>query len=181
MTNYNIPEDNTVLILDDDAPFRKRLGRALESRGFKVMLAENVSEAKVIIRVSPPAFAVLDMRLEDGNGLDVIEKLKYLRKDCKVVMLTGYSNLASAVTAIKSGAINFLAKPADADDVCNVLLKSEEIIPELPEDFMSAKRVKWEHIHRVHELCGKNVSETARRLKMHRRTLQRILGKRAPL
>ena len=121
------------------------------------------------------------MRLEDGNGLDVIEKLKYLRKDCKVVMLTGYSNLASAVTAIKSGAINFLAKPADADDVCNVLLKSEEIIPELPEDFMSAKRVKWEHIHRVHELCGKNVSETARRLKMHRRTLQRILGKRAPL
>jgi len=180
MTYYDVPEDNTILILDDDGPFRNRLGRALENRGFSVTLAETVTEAKAIISINPPAFAVLDMRLDDGNGLEVIEKLKDLREDCKMVMLTGYGNITTAVTAIKRGAMNYLAKPADADDVCKVLLNSENITPELPKDPMSANRVRWEHIQRVYELCNNNVSETARRLKMHRRTLQRILGKRAP-
>ena len=180
MTDYNIPEDNTLLVLDDDGPFRNRLGRALEHRGFDVTLVETVTEAKAIAGSKPPAFAVLDMRLEDGNGLDVIDKLHETRPDCKMVMLTGYGNLATAVHAIKAGAIDYLAKPADADDVCKALLAPRGEKPQPPENPMSADRVRWEHIQRVYELCGKNVSETARRLNMHRRTLQRILAKRAP-
>ena len=177
---YDIPSDNTLLILDDDGPFRNRLGRALTSRGFEVTAVETVAEAKEIAKAKPPAFAVLDMRLEDGNGLDVVDALHESRADCKMVMLTGYGNLATAVAAVKAGAVDYLAKPADADDVCKALLAPKGEAPQPPENPMSADRVRWEHIQRVYELCGKNVSETARRLNMHRRTLQRILAKRAP-
>ncbi len=177
---YNIPDDNTIIILDDDGPFRNRLGRALTSRGFEVTTLETVAEAMDRVKVDPPAFAVLDMRLEDGNGLTVVDALHQQREDCKIVMLTGYGNLATAVHAIKAGAIDYLAKPADADDVCKALLAPRGEQPAPPENPMSADRVRWEHIQRVYELCGKNVSETARRLNMHRRTLQRILAKRAP-
>jgi len=178
--DYTIPEDNTLLILDDDSPFRNRMARALEQRGFAVTPIETVAEAKAVARATPPAFAVLDMRLEDGNGLDVVEDLHRARPDCKIVMLTGYGNLATAVAAVKAGAVDYLAKPADADDVCKALLAQPGDSPAPPENPMSADRVRWEHIQRVYELCGKNVSETARRLNMHRRTLQRILAKRAP-
>jgi len=133
-----------------------------------------------VAQANPPAYAVLDMRLEDGNGLDVIDKIHETRPECKMVMLTGYGNLATAVSAVKRGAVDYLAKPADADDVCKALLAAQGQAPEPPENPMSADRVRWEHIQRVYELCGKNVSETARRLNMHRRTLQRILAKRAP-
>jgi len=177
---YTLPDDNTLLILDDDGPLRNRMGRALKQRGFDVTAVETVAEAKQIAITNPPAFAVLDMRLEDGNGLDVIDKLHEVRPDCKMVMLTGYGNLATAVSAVKRGAVDYLAKPADADDVCKALLAPKGEAPEPPENPMSADRVRWEHIQRVYELCGKNVSETARRLNMHRRTLQRILAKRAP-
>ncbi len=177
---YEIPEDNTIMILDDDGPFRNRLGRALEQRGFNVTALETVADAMAKAKVDPPAFAVLDMRLEDGNGLTVVDALHKFRPDCKMVMLTGYGNLATAVHAIKAGAIDYLAKPADADDVCKALLAPRGEKPQPPENPMSADRVRWEHIQRVYELCGKNVSETARRLNMHRRTLQRILAKRAP-
>ena len=177
---YDIPEDNTIMILDDDGPFRNRLGRALTSRGFEVTTLETVAEAMDRVKADPPAFAVLDMRLEDGNGLTVVDALHQQREDCKIVMLTGYGNLATAVHAIKAGAIDYLAKPADADDVCKALLAPRGEQPAPPENPMSADRVRWEHIQRVYELCGKNVSETARRLNMHRRTLQRILAKRAP-
>lgn len=180
MTDYNIPDDNTIMVLDDDGPFRNRLGRALTNRGFDVITLESVKEAIDIAKAKPPAFAVLDMRLEDGNGLNVVEALHENRPDCKMVMLTGYGNLATAVHAIKAGAIDYLAKPADADDVCKALLAPRGEQPAPPENPMSADRVRWEHIQRVYELCGKNVSETARRLNMHRRTLQRILAKRAP-
>lgn len=180
MTEYTLPNDASLLILDDDGPFRTRLGRALEQRGFTVETAETVTEAKALARAKPPAFAVLDMRLEDGNGLNVIDLLHQIRPDCRMVMLTGYGNLATAVSAVKRGAVDYLAKPADADDVCKALLASKGETPEPPENPMSADRVRWEHIQRVYELCGKNVSETARRLNMHRRTLQRILAKRAP-
>jgi len=180
MIEYTLPTDASLMILDDDAPFRTRLGRALEQRGFKVEAVETVQDAKLKVRSNPPAFAVLDMRLEDGNGLDVIDLLREHRPDAKMVMLTGYGNLATAVSAIKRGAIDYLAKPADADDVCKALLTERGDKPAPPENPMSADRVKWEHIQRVYELCGKNVSETARRLNMHRRTLQRILAKRAP-
>ncbi len=179
-TEYVIPNDNTLLILDDDGPFRNRIGRALTQRGFAVNAVETVTEAKAIAKSNPPAFAVLDMRLEDGNGLDVVDVLHELRPDCKMVMLTGYGNLATAVSAVKRGAVDYLAKPADADDVCKALLAPRGEAPKPPENPMSADRVRWEHIQRVYELCGKNVSETARRLNMHRRTLQRILAKRAP-
>ncbi len=173
-------KDRTLLLLDDDAPLRNRLGRALESRGFTMTLAASVSEAMSAVKSTPPAFAVLDMRLEDGNGLQVCEALQAARPDAKIIMLTGYGAIATAVAAIKAGAIDYLAKPADADDVVRALLARPDQNPAPPENPMSADRVRWEHIQRVYELCGHNVSETARRLNMHRRTLQRILAKRAP-
>lgn len=172
--------DASLLLMDDDAPFRNRLARALEQRGFTVVVAEGVQAALAIISTTPPAFAVMDMRLEDGSGLQAVEALHKARADARVIMLTGYGNIATAVAAVKSGAIDYLSKPADADDVVKALLAVEDDAPAPPENPMSADRVRWEHIQRVYALCGQNVSETARRLNMHRRTLQRILAKRAP-
>jgi two-component system, response regulator RegA len=172
--------DKTLLLLDDDVSFRTRLGRALAARGFDVVSTAGVLEAIDAARAKPPAFAVLDLRLEDGSGLSVVEELHRVRPDCKVVVLTGYGNIATAVAAVKAGAIDYLSKPADADDVVKALLALPDQKPTPPENPMSADRVRWEHIQRVYELCGHNVSETARRLNMHRRTLQRILAKRAP-
>ncbi len=180
ITEADLPEDRSLLVVDDDAPFRNRLGRAMTQRGFVVSAAESVSEAIKIARDNPPAFAVVDLRLEDGDGLDVVKVLHEQRPDCRAVMLTGYGNIATAVAAVKSGAVDYLAKPADADDVIKALLAHPDAKPEPPENPMSADRVRWEHIQRVFELCNHNVSETARRLNMHRRTLQRILAKRAP-
>ncbi len=179
-TKLDLPDDHTLMILDDDGAFRTRLGRALTARGFVVSAVGSVREALDISRLNPPAFAVLDMRLDDGNGLDVVEDLHRRRPDCRVIMLTGYGNIATAVSAVKAGAVDYLAKPADADDVVKALLALPGAVPEPPENPMSADRVRWEHIQRVYELCNHNVSETARRLNMHRRTLQRILAKRAP-
>jgi len=173
-------EDNTLLIVDDDRAFLQRLARAMETRGFAVEAAESVNEGLALLRQRAPAFAVVDMRLDDGNGIDVIAALKELRPDSRAVVLTGYGNIATAVSAVKIGAADYLAKPADADDVCNALLASPDDKAPPPENPMSADRVRWEHIQRVYELCNRNVSETARRLNMHRRTLQRILAKRAP-
>ncbi|PZT94270.1 ActR/PrrA/RegA family redox response regulator transcription factor [Brevundimonas sp.] len=171
--------DKSLLLLDDDQALRTRMGRALEARGFQVTTAESVSEATQLLRDAAPAFAVLDMRLEDGNGLKIVEAVREKRQDARIVMLTGYGAIATAVAAVKAGAVDYLSKPADADDVVKALLASGET-PEPPENPMSADRVRWEHIQRVYELCDHNVSETARRLGMHRRTLQRILAKRAP-
>ena len=172
--------DKRLLLLDDDAPLRTRLGRALEQRGFEVTLAESVAQALGEVRAQPPAYAVLDMRLDDGSGLSVVQAIRELKADARVVMLTGYGNIATAVAAVKAGAVDYLSKPADADDVVRALLAQHGDAPPPPENPMSADRVRWEHIQRVYELCGHNVSETARRLSMHRRTLQRILAKRAP-
>lgn len=170
----------TLLLVDDDRPFLQRLGRAMESRGFQVTTAETVREGTDFARKQTPDYAVVDMRLEDGNGLDVVGVLQEKNADTRVVVLTGYGNIATAVTAVKLGAIDYLAKPADADDVFNALMQKPDDKAEPPENPMSADRVRWEHIQRVYELCDRNVSETARRLNMHRRTLQRILAKRAP-
>jgi two-component system response regulator RegA len=172
--------DKSLMVMDDDAPLRTRLGRALEARGFVVTLVGSIAEAMEAVRASPPAFAVLDMRLEDGNGLKVVETLREQRPDSRAVMLTGYGAIATAVAAVKAGAADYLSKPADADDVVKALLALKDETPAPPENPMSADRVRWEHIQRVYELCSHNVSETARRLNMHRRTLQRILAKRAP-
>ncbi len=174
------PGDKSLLLLDDDAAFRTRLARALELRGFEVTAVGSVAEANDAIARGAPAYAVLDLRLEDGSGLSVVEVLHKKRADSRVVMLTGYGAIATAVAAVKAGAVDYLAKPADPEDIVKALLAAPDDKPEPPENPMSADRIRWEHIQRVYELCGHNVSETARRLNMHRRTLQRILAKRAP-
>jgi two-component system response regulator RegA len=172
--------DRTLLIVEDDKSFLQRLARAMEGRGFAVTTAETVAEGLIHLETASPAFAVVDMRLGDGNGLDVISALKRRRPDARAIILTGYGNIATAVNAVKLGAVDYLAKPVDADDVVNALIAIEGKSAEPPENPMSADRVRWEHIQRIYELCNRNVSETARRLNMHRRTLQRILAKRAP-
>ena len=173
-------EDRMLLIVDDDRAFLQRLARAMETRGFDVTTAESVAEGVRAVDANPPAYAVVDMRLEDGNGLDVIELIRKRRPDSRMVVLTGYGNIATAVTAVKLGAVDYLAKPADADEVHFALTRNPAEKAPPPENPMSADRVRWEHIQRIYELCDRNVSETARRLNMHRRTLQRILAKRAP-
>jgi two-component system response regulator RegA len=172
--------DRTLLIVEDDRPLRERLARAMEARGFTVAIAETVAQGIAQAKDAPPAFAVVDLKLDDGNGLDVVEVLHGTRPDARVVVLTGFGNIATAVAAVKYGAIDYLPKPADADDILAALQAAPGSKPKPPENPMSADRVRWEHIQRVYELCGHNVSETARRLNMHRRTLQRILAKRSP-
>jgi two-component system, response regulator RegA len=175
-----IPGERSVLIVEDDHSFLQRLAKALDQRGFVVSTAESVADGLLQVEQVAPAFAVVDMRLTDGNGLDVISALKRRRPDARGIILTGYGNIATAVNAVKIGAVDYLAKPVDADDVVAALLAQENKKIDPPENPMSADRVRWEHIQRIYELCGRNVSETARRLNMHRRTLQRILAKRAP-
>lgn len=175
-----IGPDASLLIVDDDGPFLRRLARAMETRGFEVEVAESVTEGIAKSKIRPPKYAVVDLRLGDGNGLDVIEAIRESRTDTRVIMLTGYGNIATAVTAVKLGAVDYLSKPADADEVFNALTQRPGEKADVPENPMSADRVRWEHIQRVYEMCERNVSETARRLNMHRRTLQRILAKRAP-
>ena len=172
--------ERSLLIVEDDKSFLQRLARAMETRGFAVSTAESVADGLLQVEKAPPAFAVVDMRLADGNGLDVISAMKKRRPDARAIILTGYGNIATAVNAVKLGAVDYLAKPVDADDVAAALLAVDSRKIEPPENPMSADRVRWEHIQRIYELCGRNVSETARRLNMHRRTLQRILAKRAP-
>ncbi|MBM3570675.1 MAG: ActR/PrrA/RegA family redox response regulator transcription factor [Alphaproteobacteria bacterium] len=179
MTTPADPE-RSLLIVDDDGPFLQRLTRAMEKRGFQVTACAGVSEALRAARSKPPAYAVLDMRLNDGNGLEIVDQLRALRPEIRVVMLTGYGNIVTAVAAIKAGAVDYLSKPADADEIEAALLNKDRKLPPAPEHPMSADRVRWEHIQRVFEQCDRNVSETARRLNMHRRTLQRILAKRSP-
>ena len=172
--------ERSLLIVEDDKSFLQRLARAMETRGFVVTTAESVAEGLLQVEKAAPAFAVVDMRLGDGNGLDVISAMKRRRPEARAIILTGYGNIATAVNAVKLGAVDYLAKPVDADDVAAALLAFDNKKIEPPENPMSADRVRWEHIQRIYELCGRNVSETARRLNMHRRTLQRILAKRAP-
>ena len=169
-----------LLLVDDDAPFRMRLQTMLSRKGFEVTAVGSLAEARVEAGRIKPTHAVVDMRLEDGNGLDLVKELRAMSPDVRIVMLTGYGNLATAVAAVKAGAVDYLAKPADPEDIVRALAAEGSDRPEAPPEPMSADRVRWEHIQRVYELCERNVSETARRLKMHRRTLQRILAKRSP-
>lgn len=180
MSQSEIGADPSLLLVDDDEIFLNRLARAMEKRGFAVIRAVSVAQARAEVERRPPAYAVVDLRLEDGNGLDVVDALRARREDARIVVLTGYGAIATAVAAVKMGATDYLSKPADADDVMRALLPHDETLPPAPEAPMSADRVRWEHIQRVFEQCDRNVSETARRLHMHRRTLQRILAKRSP-
>jgi two-component system, response regulator RegA len=172
--------DRSLLIVDDDKTFATRLARAMETRGYAVRAVDSVRDGLAAVSSQAPAYAVIDLRLNDGTGLDVISELKKIRPESRAVILTGYGNIATAVTAVKMGAYDYLPKPADADEIHAALIAAPGIRSELPEQPMSADRVRWEHIQRIYELCERNVSETARRLSMHRRTLQRILAKRAP-
>ena len=177
-----LPDANRLLIVDDDEPLRLRLARAMERRGFYVETAGGIADAAATIQRLKPTHAVLDLRLADGSGLDIVAVLREARPECRIVMLTAYGNIATAVAAVKAGALDYLSKPADADAV-EAALRADPLrmsLPPPPENPMPADRVRWEHIQRVFEQCGRNVSETARRLKMHRRTLQRILSKHAP-
>ena len=180
LQNLSDFENKSLLIVDDDNQFRERLARDMEKKGFEVFLAESVKKGVESVKSKKPGFAVVDLRLGDGNGLEVVKEIQSSNNNSRIIMLTGYGNIPTAVAAIKEGAIDYLAKPADAEDVEKALLADPAKKAAPPENPMSADRVKWEHIHRVFELCNRNVSETARRLKMHRRTLQRILSKRSP-
>ena len=177
---YDLGNDPSLLLVDDDEPFVRRLSRAMEKRGFSVRTALTVKDGKLLVENSAPGYAVVDLRLEDGSGLDVVELIRIKRPDARIIVLTGYGAIATAVTAVKMGATDYLSKPSDAEEVVNALLTARENKPPPPDNPMSADRVKWEHIQRIFELCNRNVSETARRLNMHRRTLQRILAKRSP-
>ena len=177
---YDLGTDPSLLLVDDDEPFVRRLSRAMEKRGFQVRSALTIEEGVQLVKNSAPGYAVIDLRLEDGSGLEVVKLIRTKRPDARIIVLTGYGAIATAVTAVKMGATDYLSKPSDAEDVMNALLVSQEEKPQPPENPMSADRVKWEHIQRIFELCDRNVSETARRLNMHRRTLQRILAKRSP-
>ncbi|MBV1901610.1 MAG: ActR/PrrA/RegA family redox response regulator transcription factor [Kordiimonadaceae bacterium] len=174
------PTGKKLLIVEDDKVFRNRLSLSMERKGFVVFAAEGAEEGGILAAKHKPQYAILDMRLRDGNGLDLVPMLRQIQHDMRIVILTGYGNIASAVAAVKAGAVDYLAKPADPDHIANTLLTLQGHAPPPPENPMSADRVKWEHIQRVYELCDRNVSETARRLNMHRRTLQRILAKRSP-
>ncbi len=175
-----IADDKSLLLVEDDQPLRERLARALQARGFAVTMAEGVASGVANSTAAPPRYAVVDLKLTDGNGLDVVDTLHRTRPDCRVVVLTGFGNIATAVAAVKYGAIDYLTKPANADDILAALLAPPGLKPAPPEHPMSANRIRWEHIQRVYEMCDHNISETARRLKMHRRTLQRMFHKNAP-
>ena len=169
-----------LLIVDDDLPFRERLSRSMEKKGFEVHSSPSFKESIKIVNEKSFDFAIVDMRLEDGSGLELIKEIQKLSPSTKSLLLTGYGNIATAVAAIKSGAIDYLPKPAEVDQIYDALTNSKEVLPPPPENPMTADRIRWEHIQRVFIQCNRNVSETARRLRMHRRTLQRILNKHAP-
>ena len=172
--------NKSLLVVDDDLPFRERLSRSMQKKGFEVDSADSFASAIAIIEKQNYDYAIVDMRLTDGSGLELIKRMQIKSPGTKSLLLTGYGNIATAVAAIKSGAIDYLPKPAEVEQIYDALTNSKEILPPPPENPMTADRIRWEHIQRVFVQCNRNVSETARRLRMHRRTLQRILNKHAP-
>ena len=172
--------NNDLIIIDDDLPFRDRLTRSMEKKGFNVETFANVKNSIKRINEKNFDYAIVDMRLEDGSGLEIIKIIKINNPKTRSLLLTGYGNIATAVAAIKTGAIDYLPKPAAIDQIYEALINSKETLPPMPTNPMTADRIRWEHIQRIFIQCNRNVSETARRLRMHRRTLQRILNKHAP-
>jgi len=180
MSQIDTDLTKSLLIVDDDGPLRERLAKTMTKRGFTVSMADSVEQARSCIKWSIPNYAIVDLKLNDGSGLEVVDYIHAANRKARVIVLTGYGNIATAVTAIKHGATDYLPKPADADAIERTLMNLNPNVPSPPVNPMSPDRVKWEHIQRVFAECGNNVSETARQLKMHRRTLQRVLSKHAP-
>lgn len=174
----------SILLVDDSIVLRDRLAMAFQERGFRVSVAGNFDEALAVFRNHPTDLAVLDLRMPGKPGLMLLTELKRLRPDTKVLILSGFGSIATAIDAIRLGATNFLPKPADADDILNAFARggSEVEVPEAEAEIPvpTLAQAEWEHIHRVLADCAGNISEAARRLGIHRRSLQRKLRKRAP-
>jgi two-component system response regulator RegA len=173
----------SLLLVDDDAIFRERLARAFRERGFDVRTAGNADEALLAARADSPEFAVVDLRMPGKSGLELVRDLHELDAATRIVVLTGYGSIATAVDAIKLGAAHYLAKPADADDLLAAFERAAApplAATETDYAAPSLARAEWEHINRVLSDCGGNVSEAARRLGLHRRSLQRKLSRYAP-
>ena len=170
-----------ILVVDDDSSLLGHLCRQMERKGFTATPASTLLEATRAIDRKRFTHAIIDLKLEDDNGLDIVATLQKKQPQCRIVMLTGFGNIVTAVAAVKAGALDYLPKPADPDAIYDALMHKGWTLPPPPDDPMSIARLRWEHIQRIYEQCGHNVSETARRLKLHRRTLQRILSKHAPL
>ena len=169
----------TLLLVEDERSVRSRLEQALTTAGYAVTVVDNLAAAEKVMAEQRFACAVIDMRLSDGHGLDLVRQLHDQRPPTRVVVITGYDSVAGSIVALRSGAVDYLPKPVEPEALIQALRgkAAESEVPAVP---VSADRIKWEHIHRLYEQCDRNVSETARRLGMHRRTLQRILVKRAP-
>lgn len=174
----------SIMLVDDSFVLRDRLAQAFEERGFRVVVAGDGDEAMVVYRRERTDLAVLDLRMPGKSGLSLIGELKKIREDVKILILSGFGSIATAIDAIRLGATNFLPKPADADDILNAFAKGGEEIDidaeetEIPVPTLA--QAEWEHIHRILSDCSGNISEAARRLGIHRRSLQRKLRKRAP-
>jgi two-component system response regulator RegA len=174
---------NSILLVDDTFVLRERLSMAMQQRGFRVETAGNYDEAVEVFRTRPTDLAVLDLRMPGKSGLELLRKLLQLKPDARVIMLSGFGSIPASIDAVRAGAVNFLSKPADADDILSAFVRGDE--PTVPDGAVafpapSLARNEWEHIHRVLSDCGGNISEAARRLGIHRRSLQRKLRKRAP-
>ena len=178
-----LPDGPSLLIVDDDRVLRDRLARALRARGYDVRAAADYAAALQLAAAEPPEMAVVDLRIPGGSGLDVVRELKKLEPATKIVVLTGYGSIATAIEAVRIGATYYLAKPADADEILAAFTRDEATAaPATQTEALapSLARAEWEHIHRVLADCGGNISEAARRLGIHRRSLQRKLQKRPP-
>ncbi|MAI70680.1 MAG: hypothetical protein CMM01_07190 [Rhodopirellula sp.] len=173
----------SILLVDDTFVLRERLSTAMEQRGFRVETAGNYEEAVEVFRKRPTELAVLDLRMPGKSGLELLRKLLQMASDTRIIILSGFGSIPASIDAVRAGAVNFLSKPADADDILSAFMRGDE--PSVPDGAVafpapSLARNEWEHIHRVLSECGGNISEAARRLGIHRRSLQRKLRKRAP-
>lgn len=167
--------ENTLLIVEDDDALRERLARAMERRGFDVRVASGLSEAMDQADAEMPNYAVVDLRLQDGSGLSLVEALEQRDPNIRAIILTGYGNIPTAVAAVRIGAIDYIVKPATADEIVDALIRPRNEHPQAPSDPMTPDAARKEHIEHVFHEMDENVSKTARALDMHRRTLQRLL------
>ncbi|WLT31918.1 response regulator transcription factor [Geothrix sp. PMB-07] len=171
----------SLLLVDDDATYRERLAKAIAARGFEVRTAEDAEAAVALADADSPEYAVLDLRMPGESGLDLLRRLMAIDPTTKVLMLTGYGSIATALEAVRLGAVNYLTKPADVDDILAAFSPERPVSETSPDlETPSLARVEWEHIQRVLQDCDGNLSEAARRLGMHRRSLQRKAARRRP-